>query len=482
MKNGSHPQSSDNSVQIQDIICAALPPGEADPNPTGEFNKTDADQTTQLPRMYASIKGLVKKAAQEHLSQNCDSHGQLKSDCKNNITRLTTNEFLFFTKAPLTLKEFAQLQKQLNHFAAKQPENLHLILGSFAVKTPDNQVMSVVPHIECGPDPKVNLIVKNYPSAADPVYKEKNGNRLTRLENVGISIPPESLGTKGNNDKLAIPSLVINGKKHPFSFNNVLTCQTAGGEKFFSCVDICYDHNKGAAKNRLEHQLQEKVSKSKNSKDKEPLPELCSHVVTSNSHNVLPSKKLVEAVAHSDPVYTPKECKKGAEKKFHETSPPFGTPVHVVVTNPMPCEKLSAANLDLIRTYNASLENKASSSSLPSKIFAAGKKSLAGVFNVTQKDHKSTTKPVEASISMEATTSELLERFRSTQEKIAAVSAENEQMNRSSGFTNNQSWVPKRELADANASSLKDRRSSVQAQLHDAGASHDLTTKTKQRM
>lgn len=76
---------------------------------------------------------------------------------ENTITRVLTNEFLFYTKHLLTLNEFQILQQRIANLVKIIPENFHLILGSFAILTTDNKVMNVVPHIQSGKNPVIDF-------------------------------------------------------------------------------------------------------------------------------------------------------------------------------------------------------------------------------------------------------------------------------------------------------------------------------------
>ncbi len=347
MKAGA-PETSGNIV-IQDIVCVGISP-EADKAPFGEFQGCVSveyvDDSNRVDRLLSYISDLTNLAARTHLDQNCDANNNLKPECKNNIVRLVTNEFMFYTKTPLSLKEFSSLQQQIANMAASQPENLHLVLASFAVRTsdkPNSPVMNVVAHVECGQEPKLNFIVKNYPSESDPVYTEEaKDGRIYTHKNVENSASPEQIGTKEAKEKEKLNERVeINGKKCPFSFNNVLVSKTAGNESFFSCVDICYDHKQAVAKQRLTQQLTTAVEKAQAGKATEALPTLCSHVVVSNCITIMPSKKLSEIVTHADPKYSPDQCKLNTEKTHSQIKEPaFGTPVRVITTTPLACSPL----------------------------------------------------------------------------------------------------------------------------------------------
>jgi hypothetical protein len=167
----------------------------------------------------------------------------------NSIARLISNEHYFYTSAPLSLAQFEDIMTMLsaNLFTSRE---LHqqLILGSFAVLEPDTQrVMNVTPVIQCGESPTFQLIVKNNPVdnehmgevlMPDPTYVQTNGKPFL---NLGVTdIAEEDL-----------PSINIEGTACKFTFNNLVPSQNRAGQEYITAVDICLDHEKAVAKNRL---------------------------------------------------------------------------------------------------------------------------------------------------------------------------------------------------------------------------------------
>jgi len=260
----------------------------------------------------------------------CTDDGTLKPEHSNDITRLVTNEFMFYTKVPLSMEEFGKFQQKLYDLAAAQPENLHLVLGSFAVRTPDNKVMNVVPHIECGSSPKINFIVKNYPSDVDPTYSEVVDGERKILLNFDKE--------KGDNPESY--EIVLNGQSHKLSFNNIFECQAFGGGKFYSCVDICSDFSRGVAKENL-------IAKLRSEGKAEELDSIqVTHIVTSNP---IPLKgkeaQTLAPITHADPASSHITAKQGITNTNKETisSLGFGTELNVTVTQSAPCALLPNA-------------------------------------------------------------------------------------------------------------------------------------------
>ncbi len=270
-----------------------------------------------VERMFCTIGRLVQEVAVPHHKANY-ARGALKKERKNHISRLITNEFYFYTEKPLILKYFQALMQKVFELARKQPENLHLILGSFAVLTDDNEVMNVVPQIECGPNPKLNFTVKNNTAAGDPNFTVgMMGELATVLKNV-----------RANNSNLLKIFIKINNEDFQFSFDNVFLCQTAGGVKFYSCIDICIDHQHGLALKNINARL---------ALEAKEFPIYCSHVVLSNSIKLLPAHFLVD-ITHVDPKFSIEDNRFQEMKTIPVTT--FGTDFTLIVKSPIPCSNL----------------------------------------------------------------------------------------------------------------------------------------------
>ncbi|MBS0289578.1 MAG: hypothetical protein JSS07_06050, partial [Proteobacteria bacterium] len=335
-------------VTIQDIIFTEYEAGKC-----GEFAQPAANVSTQKNRLYQHIERMVLTAASEHRQKNCGNSNFLQPGKENNITRLVTNEFSLYTKTPLSIADFNDLQQWLVALAKQAPQNLHLILSSFAVRTPNNKVMNVVAQIECGADPKVNLIVKNNPSVVDPVYSEYVNGYKVNIPNIDIK----------NNDKVNTYQIQLNGKAIPFSFNNVTECTTAGGAKFHSCVDICLDHLHGVAKNRLNDKLQQ----ADNISPTEFLPSQCSHVVTSNWVGLSPSNS-IGIPTHADPVCSKQRVKADTYLlREYPLGNHYGVPMRAFITAPVKCNVLPVYQKSLVDAHNIKVQAKIAVNNAPAK-------------------------------------------------------------------------------------------------------------------
>ncbi|HAT8180273.1 TPA: hypothetical protein JA361_12645, partial [Legionella pneumophila] len=285
---------------IQDIsVISDLTPssqGEAfNPGaPASQNPMTPIERHDMLVRLEKSISDLMIDSEKTY-QNNCYKPGTTEVDL-DYICRLSTNEFFFFTREPLTLKEFEALQNKLVDEAKKRPSGLQLILGSFAVKTESGKVMNVVPHITCGQLPNFNFIVKSYTSPVDFRYQIPDGKGNTSLlEALDVTNPDNPM-----------PSITVNGATVDLSFNNIVTCKTPGEASFLTAVDICLDHAKGVAKQNFEA-----LSARHPETSKKPI----SHVVVSNWVDLISTQCLGSFVMHADPCCSPKRCKAGIAQK-----------------------------------------------------------------------------------------------------------------------------------------------------------------------
>lgn len=284
-------------------------------NPIGEALKagtpipasplTLPERSDMVERMENSISGLMDDAENTYQA-NCRPPRTTGVD-QDYITRLSTNEFFFYTKEPLTLKEFEGLQNKIAEKAKTLSPGVQLILGSFAVKTDDNKVMNVTPHITCGKPPNFQLIVKNYTSPIDVRYKipdgQGNADTLPVLDNKSKSSTP-------------MPQITINGVAKDFSFNNIVMCKTPGGTPFVTAIDICLDHAFGVAKNNYNDLAK---------KNPDILSQPVSQVVVSNCIDVDKTQCIGPNLMHVDPGSSPQECKKGiAQQPGAFKKLPFG--------------------------------------------------------------------------------------------------------------------------------------------------------------
>ncbi len=342
-------QQVDSPVQIEDLIVtgdlAALSvagPNKVAKMPLGEFELAGANTKDQTTRLLTYIKDLSGVAATTHKNQNLDSSDNIKKGHENNIVRMITNEFSFFTATPLTADEFKALHAEIQKHAATLPENLQLTLSSFAVRTEDNKLLNIVVNVECGKTPKIHCFAKNQFSSIDPIYYDvaKDGTKtplpyITKTEMVkkmGPDVTP----------KVSLKGLDI-------GFSNVFECTTAGKAKFIAAIDVCLDHKYGTAKAELNRQLQSALTQAKTTKTTDVLPIQISHVLTSNSIGLHPDYA-VDRVTHADPYQTP-----WASADYAQTgkigAPVFGTPTRVAITRERPCSLLPEMQMDLVQQH-----------------------------------------------------------------------------------------------------------------------------------
>lgn len=341
--SSSGQSSTDQRIHLQDYFVIS-PPKRNDNKkiqlPTGEFGSPElfngfqppADETTDhvIERILAQIKLIASEAVNHHCNTHLNEDGSIKTGHENNVTRILTNEYFFYTKKPFTITEFEQLQNALFAYAKSLPNNLHLVIGSFAVRTPNNKVMNVVAHLECGAEPILNLAVKNARSQIDPVYSPlpNVSNKFDDISHLGIWI-----------DKTFIP----------FSYHSIYTCKTAGGQLFYSCVEICVDHAEGIAKTNYRQQLiRDLFSVSKSV----VIPIHVSHLLQANS-KIAQVENIIVPLKHVDTLETYKLSSESVTMVNSIDPIHFGTPAHLFRTNVTLCDLIPEEDLAVVRHHQS---------------------------------------------------------------------------------------------------------------------------------
>jgi hypothetical protein len=331
---------SANTIKIRDIIV--YPSGAS--GFAGEFGMTkptgeSSDELIQ--RLYERVDQLTKVAEVVHGNDNCSGTMSLDDDKKNNITRLATSEFSFYTQQPLSIDEFESLQKQIVSLAKTKPENIHLALASFAVMNDDSTVMNVVAHVECGENPQLTLQVKNYPSEVDPNYYTQDN---VKLQNHGCY----NTLSRG---------LSIEGREIPFTHSTVRVSKTASGECFYNATEICLDHDFAVAKSDLLTQMKRESVKQAQLGEMR-LPHQTSHLVVSGTIP-LRSNNCIGTVSQSDATESPKLYANVHYGVDDSQIPLFGGQQIASFPEVRACEKSHTSELyaDLSTHYRTEIEN-----------------------------------------------------------------------------------------------------------------------------
>lgn len=328
---------TNNQIHIQDYIVRS---DSEKHNPIGECNQIDADESTQSTRLYQFISTLIENVSQTHQKNHCiGTDLAIKKGSENHLSRLITNEFMFYTKKRLESDDFTLLLDKILDLAKKQPENLHLILSSFAVKALNTKTMNVVIFITCGKNPRVELIVKNNPSFIDPLYYEETYGIRTHFDNINVNIDKEDV----------FPALITHGKEYRFSYNNIFEIVTLGGAKKIMAFELCLDHAYALAKTKCTEYIESGLTY--------PLrifPNQISQVISSNTIGLEKDKMLEENATHADPDIPPYKCKPSSNiiKEKHIISSFGNKSLNCILMNSTPCSKLPKNLLTQVDNYN----------------------------------------------------------------------------------------------------------------------------------
>lgn len=228
-----------------------------------------------------------------YCEKKSDDGYQIKEDCLNKITRLSTHEFSLYTKDPLNGAEFSSLIDAVYQIAKRQHSNVHLLLSSFAVLTNDNKILNVSLYVQCGSDPVIETFCKGRASPFDVSFSDQeqykyvsNFSQQDDSETVRVSafVAPESNQTE----------LITN--------HTVFLVKTSGGGCYVQCIDVCFDH-KHAHSRCLMNQCFERETVN------DILPEQVDHILTSNCAYPKKESYVSESLMHIDPILSKKhEC------------------------------------------------------------------------------------------------------------------------------------------------------------------------------
>lgn len=287
---------------------------------------------------------------------------------KNKVTRLITSEFLFYpSDRPLTINEFKQLLSNIEAVAAQFHPNVMLVLSSFPVLGPKNEIFNLVVHVQGGPTPKIDTFCKASSSGYDIDYMEKyplaKYSFSEKMIKQGVvPLLAEGDGLKGMN----------------VNYGGIINCETLGGAKFTTAIDICLDHFYAVAKNAF-RKLIAVASKNNNS---ELLPDQVSEIVTSEGFGVYESKSIVSKVTHVDSseqgvldegkkspqaklssefkqamsqagILAPTTKMKSSRQEMRVSNPLFGPDLKLMVCEKEPLVRLKGSFKEEVDSYNA---------------------------------------------------------------------------------------------------------------------------------
>lgn len=313
-------------------------------------------------RLKAHIDMIFKFAQEDHRANYCDetsySTFQIKKGKENHITRLTTHEFNFYTKTPLTLSEYETLITDIQMMAARLEPNIHILLSSFAVIYKDNLIINVSIYVQGGNQPLLHIFCKNSSTQQDVNYNDKY-----KLFSQNNTISSEFISIDTN--------LIYTG--------SMIEITTFGGAKYLQAFDICNDLVFGHSQQQLERLLLNKDTINR------LIPSQFEHCVSSYSINILPDKIIANNVLHVDPNVDMHKKKKFTFGKkifdqdwitsiisnnnyatkiwdtrtgYYIDNPPFGRNYFIEVLAERPATKPANKYIKAIHAYNLNYINK----------------------------------------------------------------------------------------------------------------------------
>ncbi len=357
-KQKSALQQMNQNVVITDLVVRTpfAPYGEAN-------SSANEPEEPPIKRLQAYIATLFSLANEHHGATNCDGEAgsyQIKPDKKNNVTRLSTHEFSFYTEQALTLSEFQLILSNIEKMARKLTPNVHILLSSFAVNSPDGTLLNMSVFIEGGNPPELHVFSKNTASKNDINY-------------MGIS----SLFSQQQEEQVSFHADKISGKNgFIVSTGSVFEVKTYGGARYTQAIDICLDHGLQHSKELLIRRIMENAD--------EVLPSQIEHCVSSNSIELYNDSIISDYCVHIDPSISmqsygaqfgttvlsskmmkcilPKEYPqmKIFEKKwgYQVENPPFGSDCYIEVLKERPAAKYVPELQAAIEQHNQEVQAK----------------------------------------------------------------------------------------------------------------------------
>lgn len=228
---------------------------------------------------------------------------------KTLLTRVVTDEFSFYTKnTPLSIDEYKDIINRTSDALKTLLPNIVLIISSMPVLWPDGSLRNAVLHIQSPIEPKSDPIIHHFSkescSPIDPWYSKDNTvNHCYEFR------------ADDYNDINYSPDRVLSGTKVKCNdknqYKSAILVENVGLPSIVDAIDICLDHEQGAAMKNAEYLLGN-VS----------IPAIhISHVITSNTMPKI-ENYLISTPAHADWYY--KEVEGVFEKKKEPIATVFG--------------------------------------------------------------------------------------------------------------------------------------------------------------
>lgn len=254
----------------------------------GKYFKRRFKQPT-LERLKAHIGIIFNLANQDHRANHCeriaDGSYQIKQDKVNHITRLSTPEFSFYTKKPLTMQEYMDLYECISDSNFPLDPNVHILLSSFSVLNEQGELLNMSMFIEGGDPTNVYSFAKNTASHVDVDYG-KSTKLFSQVQDNESTTPSY------------VPTTIATQQGNPTYTGSVFELKTAGGACFTQTIDVCKDHFYGYSKRQMEQRIMG------NAREDEVIPHQIEQCVTSNYIELIRPNILSDRITHVDPFFS----------------------------------------------------------------------------------------------------------------------------------------------------------------------------------
>jgi hypothetical protein len=265
------------------------------------FNDGTVDNQ-RVDRMIEQIKTLAECA---------NKNSKIKQ-----LTRLTTDEFSFYTKnTPLSIEEYKELINRTSDVLQSLSPNIVLILSSIPVLWTDGTLRNAILHAQSpntkDSEPIIHHFSKESCSEIDPWYSKDNTQDNCY----------EFRGDDYSSDEYS-PNVVLKDTKvkcnDPNQNRSAIIVQGFDLPPIVDAIDVCLDHQNGVAMKNAEQLLKNLSSP----------PVYISHIVTSNFIGIK-GEQLTSSVVHVD--HRGRGVEGSGEKKEELITTTFGNESRVFI-------------------------------------------------------------------------------------------------------------------------------------------------------
>lgn len=217
-------------------------------------------ESEQFSQLVEHVRLIINTARETHV-KHFEEMGKSIHESNNHITRVITDEFSFYSRAPLTIDSYIKLIEQIRDISSTLPVNIHLVLATFPVVDVDNRLHNIAVFVTTGEKVAIHHRSKSRPSLSDPHY--------------GYSLAFNQSDYSEFNMTEIVPFQPI-----AFGFGSIVLSTTQGGATLLTNLEICFEHLCHIAPYCLVNEIGTLVQNN------QIIPLQYSHIITSKTVNI----------------------------------------------------------------------------------------------------------------------------------------------------------------------------------------------------